>query len=149
MSVFLLHLAASWLINFTHLFYRLFNLGMAWRVIAVVLCLQAVCVRCARVGAGQHQLRAAAQPDGSPRVALVSPYGKIVLRLLTDNAPASAALVLQQAKDGTCADCNFYRAEARPDRSKGDPAEGPPYALLQGQLSCSRKPPTEGRLPVT
>jgi hypothetical protein len=91
---------------------------------------------------------AGAAAGGGDRVALNTPYGRIVLRLLPNNAPRAAALVLQLARDGGCdAACKFYRAEARPSTFRGEPPEGPPYALLQGSLQM-KFPSSEGSQPI-
>lgn len=82
------------------------------------------------------------------RVALLTPYGQIAMKLLHSNAPKAAAAVWDLAEKGTCSDCRFYRAEARPNFSLLQDATGPPYALLQGQMSLPEPVQPEGSLPV-
>ena len=82
------------------------------------------------------------------RIALHTPYGRIVVRLLESNAPHAAALVRELAISEGCKDCNFYRAEARPSEKKHQPKDGPPYALLQGSLNLPEIPGSEGDLEV-
>eukprot|EP01025_Chloroclados_australasicus_P033644 TRINITY_DN3435_c1_g1_i1.p2 TRINITY_DN3435_c1_g1~~TRINITY_DN3435_c1_g1_i1.p2 ORF type:complete len:198 (+),score=3.08 TRINITY_DN3435_c1_g1_i1:80-673(+) len=62
-------------------------------------------------------------------VVLRTPYGKMVIELLLENAPLTCNQVLHLAKQG-CNSCRFYRAEDNPKVGAG-----PPYGLLQGSLS--------------
>jgi Cyclophilin type peptidyl-prolyl cis-trans isomerase/CLD len=82
------------------------------------------------------------------RIALHTPYGRIVVKLLDDNAPLAAAAVRQHAIDKGCKECKFYRAEARPSEKKHQPKEGPPYALLQGSMNLPDIPGSEGDIEV-
>lgn len=82
------------------------------------------------------------------RIALQTPYGRINIRLLRDNAPQAAEAVHKLATENGCDDCQFYRAEARPLASKGQQPEGPPYALLQGQMNLPAIPAMEGDMEV-
>lgn len=91
------------------------------------------------VNASGAKLRAAAN-----RVGLQTPYGRIVLRLLPDNAPNAVAAVKKLAAAQGCLKCNFYRNEARPETSN---PEGPPYGLLQGELDVPPVP-LEGSLSI-
>lgn len=88
-------------------------------------------------------------PAVNDRVVLKTPYGSIVLNLLPDNAPLAVKAVKALAStSGSCDGCKFYRAEARPLQSKGEKEEGPPYALLQGQLDLPTPVPLEGKKEV-
>lgn len=81
------------------------------------------------------------------RIALLTPYGRIVIRLDTENAPKTVNAIVEKIKsDPSCNDCEFYRAEARP--SKNDPEMGPPYGLLQGELNIPQKLTREGKASV-
>jgi hypothetical protein len=82
------------------------------------------------------------------RIALHTPYGRIVIKLLSENAPLAAAAVRQQAISKGCKGCNFYRNEARPSLKKQQPKEGPPYALLQGSMNLPEIPGSEGDIEV-
>ena len=85
-----------------------------------------------------------ANPETIERIALHTPYGRIVIKLLSDNSPRAAAAVRQHAISKGCKGCNFYRAEARPSQKKHQPKDGPPYALLQGSLNLPEIPGSEG-----
>lgn len=87
-------------------------------------------------------------PATTERVVLKTPYGAIVLNLLPDNAPLAVKAVKTLASSNSCDGCKFYRAEARPLQSKGEKEEGPPYALLQGQLDLPTPVPLEGKKEV-
>eukprot|EP00890_Picochlorum_soloecismus_P005662 jgi/Picsp_1/6097/NSC_03451-R1_peptidyl-prolyl cis- cyclophilin type len=69
------------------------------------------------------------------KIALLTPYGRIVVKLDKENAPEMLKLMLKKAKSAhkACSGCKFHRAEARP--GSRDPAGGPPYGLIQGSLS--------------
>jgi hypothetical protein len=73
------------------------------------------------------------------KIALLTPYGRIVVNLDKRNAPEMVNLILKKAKSThkACRGCQFHRAEARPGRH--DPPEGPPYGLIQGSLSKLKK----------
>ena len=86
------------------------------------------------------------EATGKDRVALLTPFGRIVFKLLPDNAPKAVAALQAAAKRRDCRDCKFYRAEARPNEAMGQPPTGPPYALLQGQLTLPSPVPLEGRM---
>ena len=87
-------------------------------------------------------------PETIDRIALHTPYGRIVIKLLDSNAPKAAEAVRQLAISKGCKDCNFYRAEARPSETKHQPKDGPPYALLQGSLNLPEIPGSEGDIEV-
>ena len=82
------------------------------------------------------------------RIALHTPYGRIILRMLESNAPDTVGEIVRLAMEKGCTDCKFYRNEARPSASWGEPPEGPPYALLQGQFGLKDPPPKEGNIAV-
>ena len=82
------------------------------------------------------------------RVAIQTPYGRINIKLLPENAPLAAEAVRKLATENGCEDCKFYRAEARPLASRGQGVEGPPYALLQGQFNLPKVPAGEGDMEV-
>jgi len=73
------------------------------------------------------------------KIALLTPYGRIVVNLDKQNAPEMVKLMLKKAKSThkACSGCRFHRAEARP--GSRDPPEGPPYGLIQGSLSTLKK----------
>lgn len=52
--------------------------------------------------------------DSADRVYLHTCFGAIPIKLLSENAPKTAARVLELSKKGSCEHCAFYRAEARP-----------------------------------
>lgn len=53
--------------------------------------------------------------DGADRVFMHTDFGAIPIRLLPENAPTVVAAVKEMvARPGSCADCVFYRNEARP-----------------------------------
>lgn len=103
----------------------------------------------ARVASGDlKSLNANPNAKKIDRVILRTPYGGIVVKLLSANAPHAAAAVRQHAISKGCKDCNFYRAEARPDEERHQPKEGPPYALLQGSMNLPDIPRSEGDMEV-
>ena len=77
--------------------------------------------------------------ESAEKIALLTPYGRIVVNLDKRNAPNMVDLMLKKAKSThkTCRGCQFHRAEARP--GSRDPPEGPPYGLIQGSLSTMKK----------
>ncbi|KAL6776439.1 CYN47 [Auxenochlorella protothecoides x Auxenochlorella symbiontica] len=85
--------------------------------------------------------------DGAERIFLHTDFGAIPIRLLPENAPTVVAAVREMvARPGSCADCAFYRNEARPKKKEG---LGPPYGLLQGRMDLSKPyPAVEGSLQV-
>lgn len=102
-----------------------------------------------RLGTGKTQDDGSFTEINSPdRVELLSRYGRIVLKLLSDGAPNACAAVRRLAEQRGCINCNFYRAEARPNSGKGQPPEGPPYALLQGKLDVEARKEQEGKIPI-
>jgi hypothetical protein len=105
-------------------------------------------IHAAQVGSGESKSLNAYPTEKIDRIALHTPYGRIVVKLLSDNAPRAAAAVRQHAISKGCNDCNFYRAEARPSEVKHQPKEGPPYALLQGSMNLPEIPESEGDMEV-
>ena len=98
---------------------------------------------------------AAGQPSGAPaptaddaHLALVTPFGRVRLRLRPRSARATAWVLELLATHAECNGCTFYRAEKVPahwgspdwpDSYEGG-RWGPPYALLQGGLSARGAP---------
>ena len=115
------------------------------RALLLSICVLAIASHAAREPRSQGGLHALAED----RVALNTPYGRIVLKLLPENAPHTVAAVRRLARERGCtpAACNFYRAEARPNYDMDELPEGPPYALLQGTLAL-KFPASEGKMPV-
>ena len=97
----------------------------------------------------------AGQPTGPPaptaddaHLALVTPFGRVRLRLRPRSARAVAWVLDVLDKHPECSGCTFYRAEKVPahwgspdwpDNYEGG-RWGPPYALLQGGLSARGAP---------
>lgn len=97
----------------------------------------------------QKSLRVRPDSSGaSRRIALLTPYGRIILRLLDSNAPNAVASIERQAQIQQCDGCNFYRAEARPNVDQGQALTGPPYGLLQGRMDLPDPIALEGAIPV-
>ncbi|KAG2435334.1 hypothetical protein HXX76_007408 [Chlamydomonas incerta] len=72
------------------------------------------------------------------QLVLNTSLGQIRIRPLFDQAPATAALVLEAAANQpACHGCVFYRNEALPPEG----SSGPPYGLLQGSLTGLLKVP--------
>jgi len=102
----------------------------------------------AHVASGDLKSLNASPNEKIDRIKLQTPYGAIVVKLMSDNAPHAAAAVRQHAISKGCKDCNFYRAEARPSEEKHQPKQGPPYALLQGAMNLPEIPRSEGDMEV-
>ena len=76
--------------------------------------------------------RAVAPHEAS--IAIVTPKGKIRLRLNAASPNASRWLTAIAASASRCRGCRFYRAEPVPKGWGRDWNYGPPYALLQGSF---------------
>ncbi|KAL4518343.1 hypothetical protein Ndes2526A_g01220 [Nannochloris sp. 'desiccata'] len=125
------------------------QLGMPKLLLLVAVAVHlSVYTRAAQVTSGDLKSLNAISNEKVDRIALHTPYGRIVVKLLSDNAPRAAAAVRQHAISKGCKDCNFYRAEARPSQEKHQPKEGPPYALLQGSMNLREIPGSEGDIEV-
>uniref|UniRef100_A0A7S0RAT8 ShKT domain-containing protein n=1 Tax=Chlamydomonas leiostraca TaxID=1034604 RepID=A0A7S0RAT8_9CHLO len=76
---------------------------------------------------------------------LETEMGEIRIRTLWDNAPRTAALIMDLAHQAPEAKraCRLYRSEAVPPAEHPD---GPPYGLLQGSLAGVLKPPPSENL---
>jgi hypothetical protein len=125
--------------------------ALAAITLVALLSWDVACVGAARdpfKGSADIALHTDAAPEND-RVLLLTPYGRIFLRLLPKNAPNAVAAVQGHAERHGCTEkCKFYRTEARPRSDLDEPPEGPPYALLQGSLDLAAPPKSEGNLDV-